>query len=318
MPQLTPAQARVINPVLTSVAQGLTQNDFVGSALFPMVPVALRAGKIITFGREDFMQYANLARAPGEATRRLQFGYTSGDFALIDYSVEGALPIEILQESAATVNGFSIDSAAMAIAKANRILALRTEIAQATLATTLSTYAAANRTTLSGTAQWSDYSGTSNPLKVIETGKEAVRAATGKRPNTCVMGAAVMAQLRQHPVITDRMKYTGRDIATTEILASLFGVDRVLVGDAIYSNDAGTTLTDAWGKHVVLAYTETASLASYGTPTFGYTYNLNGYPLVEEPYYDRSSKSWFFPVTRSEAPVVAAAGAGYFVQNAVA
>ena len=175
MPQLTPAQARVINPVLTNIAQGLEQSDFVGSALFPTVPVGLRAGNIITFGREDFMQYSNLARAPGEATRRVQFGYSGSTFALVDYSIEGMLPIEILQEGIATANGFSIDGAAMAIAKANRILALRTEIAQATLATTLGSYPAANRTTLSGTAQWSDYSGTSNPVAVIETAKEAVR-----------------------------------------------------------------------------------------------------------------------------------------------
>jgi len=318
MPQITPAGARVINPVLTNIAQGIKQSDFVGSALFPIVPVAMRAGNILTFNREDFMQYSNIARAPGENTRRVSFGYSSGTFALVDYSVEGSLPIEIMQEASSAANGFSLDGAMMAMQKASRILALRTELAQATLATTLSTYAAANRTTLSGTAQWSDYTGTSNPLSVIETGKEAVRAATGRRPNTCVMGASVMARLRQHPVITDRMKYTGRDIATTEILAGLFGVDRVLVGDAVWSNDAGTTLNDVWGKHLVLAYTETDTIANYGTPTFGYTYNLGGYPVVEEPYYDRNSKTWFFPVTRAEAPVVAAAGAGYFVQNAVA
>lgn len=318
MPQLTPAQARGINPVLTNIAQGLKQSDFVGSALFPTVPVGLRAGNIITFGREDFMQYSNLARAPGEATRRVQFGYSGSTFALVDYSIEGMLPIEILQEGIATANGFSIDGAAMAIAKANRILALRTEIAQATLATTLGSYPAANRTTLSGTAQWSDYSGTSNPVAVIETAKEAVRSAVGMRPNTVVMGAVVMARLRQHPVITDRLKYTGRDIATTEILASLFGVDRVLVGDAVWSNDAGTTLTDAWGKHCVVAYTATETLANYGTPTFGYTYNLNGYPMVEDAYWEANMKSWMFPVTRSEAPVIAASSAGYFIQNAVA
>lgn len=45
---------------------------------------------------------------------------------------------------------------------------------------------------------------------------------------------------------------------------------------------------------------------------------LNGYPQVEEPYYDRGAKSWIFPVTRAEAPVLASASAGYLVTNAVA
>lgn len=317
MSQLNLSQARIIDPVLTNIAQGFKQSGFVGSALFPRVPVAMRAGNIITFGREDFMLYAT-QRAPGEATRRVQYGYTGGTFALLDYSLEGALPIENLQEGMAGANGWSVDGAAMAIRKTMSIMDLRLEYAQATIARTAGTYAAGNKVTLSGTSQWSDFTGTSQPIQNIETAKEAVRAATGKRPNTVVMGAATMAKLRQHPIIVDRMKYTGRDVATTEILASLFGVDQVLVGDAIYSNDAGTAFTDVWGKDVVVAYTDTASVADMGTPTYGYTYNLGGYPIVEQPYFDRNSKTWFFPCTRSEAPVIAGANAGYLITNAVA
>ena len=317
MAQLNLSQVRIIDPVLTNIAQGYKQPDFVGGSLFPQVPVSLRAGKIITFGKEDFMLY-NTARAPGENTKRIQFGYSGSNFALVDYSLEGAVPIEVYQEGANGANGWSIDHMAMAIKKVSAIMALRLEKAQADLARTAGNYGSNNKVTLSGTSQWSDYTGTSNPVTTVETAKEAIRAATGKRPNTLVMGAAVMAKLRAHPVIVDRLKYTGRDVATADILASLFGVDKVLVGDAIYSNDAGTAFTDVWGKDVVLAYTETAALADMGTPTFGYTYNLNGYPIVEQPYFDRNAKSWFVPVTRAEAPVIAGAGAGYLISNAVA
>lgn len=55
-----------------------------------------------------------------------------------------------------------------------------------------------------------------------------------------------------------------------------------------------------------------------GAPSYGYTYNLGGYPLVEIPYMDRGAKSWIFPVTASEAPVLASASAGYLITNAVA
>lgn len=317
MAQLNLAQARVINPVLTSVAQGFKQADFVGDALFPMVPVGLRAGNIITFAREDFMLY-NTARAPGENTRRVQFGYSGSAYALVDYSLEGSLPIELQQEQANGANGWTIDGAQLAINKVQRIMRLRLENAQAAIARTAASYQSANKVTLSGTSQWSDYSGTSNPMVNIETAKEAVRAAIGMRPNTVVMGAAVYSKLRAHPSIVDRVKYTGRDIATPELLAALFGVDRVLVGDAIYSNDAGTTFTDVWGKDVVVAYTVQGSLAEQGQPTYGYTYNLGGYPIVEDPYFDRNAKSWFFPVTRSEAPVMVAPNAGYLITAAVA
>lgn len=317
MPQMTLQQARVINPVLTSVAQGIKQNGLIGGALFPTVPVGMRAGNIITFGREDFMQYSGLQRAPGAATKRVQLGYAGSPFALLDYSLEGSLPIETLQEGLADHNGFSIDGAQMAIAKVQAIMALRLEIQQATLATTLGNYAAGNRVTLSGTAQWNDYTGTSDPAAVVETGKEAVRAATGRRPNTLVLGPVVFARLRQHPRVRDQFKYTDKSGINIEMLKEFFGVQNVLVGDAVMANDQGV-LSDVWGKHAVLAYTETNSVNDMGAPTYGYTYNLGGYPIVEEPYFDRNSKTWYFPVTRAEAPVIAAASAGYFIQNAVA
>ena len=313
MPQMTNSGARVIDPVLSTIAQGYKNSEMVASALFPSVPVPFRGGKIITFGKEDFMLYGT-QRAPGENTKRVQFGYASGSYALTDYGLEGSVAIETLQEGQLP----GIDHAAMAVRKVSNIMALRLEKQAADIARTAASYAAANKVTLSGTAQWSDFTGTSQPIQVIETAKEAVRAATGKRPNTVVMGAAVMAKLRQHPIVVDRMKYTGRDIATAEILAALFGVSRVIVGDAIYSNDAGTAFTDVWGKDVVVAYTELGSIADMGAPSYGYTYTLQGYPLAEESYFDRNTKSWIYPVTRAEAPVLASASAGYLITNAVA
>lgn len=315
MPQLTSQQARVVNPVLTSIAQGFNYNELVGMSLFPKVDVPLRGGNILTFGRESFMQYAGLARSPGGATDRVQFGYTGGTFALVDYSIEGKLPIEIEQEG---MNAFNVDHAAVALSGADRILALRLEIAQAALATTVANYAASNRVTLSGAAQWSDYGTTSNPLANIETGKEAIRAAIGKRPNVGIMGANVFAALKYHPIVRDYTKYTGRETANLEIISALTGIPNWYIGDAVSSNDAGTVFTDVWGKDVVMAYSLTEGIANMGAPTFGYTYNLSGYPMAEEPYWDRNHKSQMFPVTRAEAPVIAGAGAGYLIKAAVA
>lgn len=313
MPQLNNAQARIIDLILTNVAQGYRHPDFVGSALFPRVPVAQRGGKIVSFSKEDFMLY-NTGRAPGQNTKRVQYGYTAGNYVLESHSLEGSVPIETMQEAQAVPG---IDSSRMAIYKTQNIIALRLEKAQADTARTLASYGASNKITLSGTGQWSDFSGVSDPIAVVETGKEAVRRKIGKRPNTGVMGAAVLEKLKQHPKVIDRMKYTGRDVPTVEILAALFGLDRLLVGDAITADDAGT-FSDVWGKDMVLAYTEVGSLVEMGLPSYGYTYQLAGYPVVEEPYYERNPKSWMYPVTDEVAPVIAGADAGYLIQNAVA
>lgn len=314
MTQMTTATARVIDPILTNVARGYQNSAMVGGALFPAVPVQQRGGKIITFGKESFMAYAT-GRAPGTNTKRIQIGYSSGSYALEDHSLEGLVPFE-LQDEAQAVPGINLASGA--IRTVQDIIALRLERAQATLATTSGSYASSNKTTLSGTSQWSDLTtGVSDPIDDIEVAKEAIRASVGQRPNVVVMGAAVAASLRQHPKIIDRIKYTGRDVPTEALLASLFGVSQVLVGDAIQATDTGV-FSDVWGKFVIVAYTAPGTIADLGRPSYGYTYRLGGYPIVEQPYQDRNAKSWIYPVTDEVAPVLAGAEAGYLISAAVA
>lgn len=314
MPQLTLSQARVIDPILSTVAQGYRNSELIGSMLFPTVPVGQRGGKIITFGKEDFALY-NTGRVPGANTRRVQYGYSGSSYALESHSLEGMVPMELSQEAQA-VPGINLGQGA--VQRTKNIIDLRLESAQATLATTAGNYGSSNKTTLAGTSQWSDLtSGVSDPISDVETGKEAIRKQIGRKPNVVVMGAAVFSKLKQHPKVVDRMKYTGRDVATTDILASLFGVSQVKVGEAVFT-DASGTMADVWGKFVVLAYSEIAGLAAMGLPTYGYTYQLTGYPIAEAPYYDRNTKSWIYPVTDEVAPVIAGAIAGYLISAAVA
>lgn len=314
MPQMTPSAARVIDPILTEVARGYSNSAMVGSALFPAVPVGQRGGKIIQFSKEAFRAY-NTGRSPGADTKRVQFGYSSGSYALEQHALEGVVPFELMEEANA-VPGIDLGSGAVQMVQ--DIIALRLEKAQATIATTAGTYAVANKTTLAGTAQWSDYTnGASHPIANIETAKEAIRAKIGRYPNTIVMGASVMSALKHHPDIVERIKYTGRDVATADLLASLFGVQRVLSGDAVSASDKDV-MTDVWGKFVVVAYTEVGGIASMGRPSYGYTYQLRGYPMVEQAYQDRNAKSWIYPVTDECQPVIAGAEAGYLISAAVA
>ncbi len=314
MGQITPSQARVIDPILTNVARGYKNADLVGDALFPVVDVDQRGGKIIEFRKEDFYLYAT-GRVPGAGTKRVQYGYDGSAYALEQHALEGTVPFEIMQEANAVPG---IDMARIAVMKTQNIIALRTEKAQADIARNAASYAAANKVTLAGTSQWSDLtSGVSDPTANIETAKDAIRAQVGRRGNTVMIPAAVFKSLKQHPKIIDRIKYTGRDSVTPELLAALWDVKRVVIGDAVYSTDGGV-ITDVWGKDVVVAYTDVGSLRDMGLPSYGYTYRLRGYPIVETPYQDRNAKSWVYPVTDELKPVMAGAIAGYLITAAVA
>ena len=310
---MSSAQARVVDPILTTVAQGHQNNELVAQYLFPVVPVAQRGGRIIQFGKEDFRLY-NTGRTPGANTKRVQYGYQGNPYALEDHSLEGAVPFELMQEANSAPG---IDMGRNAVSRTQNIVLLKSEVDAATIARDTANYAAANKVTLTGTSKWSDHTGTSDPSADIETAKEAIRAATGKRPNVVVLSPKAFNACKQHPKIIDRIKYTGRDSVTADMLATLWDVKKVVVGDGIYEDQTGK-LTDVWGKDVVVAYTEIGTLADAGLPSYGYTYRLTGYPLVETPYMDRNAKLWAYPVNDSRAPVLAASGAGYLITNAAA
>jgi hypothetical protein len=313
MSQMSNSQARLIDPILTGIARGYSNNQFVGGILFPTVTVKARGGKIIQFGKEAFMLYAT-GRSPGQNTKRVTFGFAGAPFTLEQHSLEGVLPMETREEASAVPG---IDLAASTVRGVQDIIELRKEKAQADIARNPANYAASNKVTLAGTSQWSDYSGTSDPVANIEFGKETIRQKIGKKANVAVIGALVFSTLKNHPKVIERMKYTGRDTATPELLAALFQLEKVVVGEAVFSDDAGN-FADIWGRDVVLAYVDLGSVAEKGKPSYGYTYQLEGYVQVEEPYYERNPKSWIYPVTDELAPVMAGADAGYLITNAVA
>jgi hypothetical protein len=102
------------------------------------------------------------------------------------------------------------------------------------------------------------------------------------------------------------------------MLAAYFDLKRVVVGKAVYLPEtaADTALaSDIWGDDAVLAYVpETGD--TYQVPSYGYTYELSGYPQVEAPYFERSNDSWLYPVKTERKPYLVGAEGGFLFTDA--
>ena len=310
MSQQTPAQARVVDPILSQHARGYKSPGNVGAFLFPRVFVTQRGGKVIEFGKEAFRLYA-AGRAPGTNTKRVQFGYEGKPYGIGLNSLEAVVPREIGQEANAVPG---INMAGRAVNLVQRSLALNHEKACADIAQNAANYDANHQVALAGAARWNDPAST--PVKNVLDWREAVRATTGQNPNVLVLGPKVFAALGDNTSIKDRIKYTGRDSITAEMIASLFQVKRVVVGEAIVADDAGV-FSDVWGKNAVLAYVPESESAVMEEPSYGYTYTMTGHPAVEEPYYDNSAKSWIYPVSDDNTPVLTGITAGFLATTVV-
>lgn len=300
------SQVRVIDPVLTNVAQGYRHAEHVGHTLFPRVPVQVAGGQVLEFGQESFRLY-NARRAPGANTKRVEFGYLGRSFALVQDALEGKVPFEHLRD-ANRVPGVNLGT--RAINGTMRALSLALEKEQADIARNATNYDADHKVDLAA-AKWTDDA--NNPSSDLDTGKTAIADSIGIEPNVLVLSRAAYFAAKNNAKVLERFKYTSKESITPEMLAALWDLERVVVGKAITFSDAGAS-TPVWGSDAVLAYVP-ENPSGMEEPSYGYTYTMEGHPMVEQPYQDRNAKSWIYPVTYERAPVLSGMTAGYLLQN---
>jgi hypothetical protein len=89
----------------------------------------------------------------------------------------------------------------------------------------------------------------------VETRIETIRGNTGIRPNVLILSANTLREIKQESTVLDRIKYTERGIVTAPLIAAIFELEEVLVGDAIYSSTAEKadgsdfTAVNVWEKN---------------------------------------------------------------------
>lgn len=306
MAPLTNASARIVDPVLSQFARGYTQSDFIGRILFPRAYVPVRGFKTIRFGKEGFKRF-NTRRAPGAVTKRIDFGYESDPAKLYQHALDASVPREHIQEAEA-IPGIDLQQEAVQLVL--DVMTLDEEIAQATLATTTANYAADNKETLAGNDQWNDPD--SVPKDIIKHGKEVIRQKIGREPNILALSPGAFSSLDDHPKLLEKLKYTTSDSITTAMLATYFGVEKVVVGKAIWADDADV-FHDVWDNCAVLAYSPQAAASNVRRPSYGYTYSLAGHPFVEQTRWDADSKSWINGVTDERSAELVGADAGFLI-----
>lgn len=309
---MTTAQAGVVDAVLTNWYRAYRNQARIYPALFPVATVPARSSRLIKFGKSDFVRLQT-RRAPGSPVLTVSYGYLSDPIALVADALQGLVPVE-LQEEAARIPG--IDMGRDAVRSVAEALDLGHEIDAAALARDPATYAAGNKLALAGADRWNDPA--SKPDEDIKAAKAAIRRMTGSEPNTLVLGADVGDALSAHPAIKERFKYTSSESVTPKMLAAYFDLASVVIGKGVHRPDGAAEdapMLDIWGKDAILATTNPNP--AMGSPSFGYTYQLAGYPFVEVPWFDKDCRSWKYPTFMERRPYVVGADAGFLFQTAV-
>lgn len=325
MPQPHLGQVHV-DAVLTNISLAYMQRreNFIADRVFPTVPVSKKSDLYFTYTKNDWLRDEAQRRA--DATESAGGGYNvSTDSYQADvWAFHKDVGDQTLANADTPLNPLREASEFVT----HRLL-LRRELQFVNDFLTINTWgtdvAGVSGTPTSGQFKyWSDYT-SSDPLTDIEDGKATVLSNTGQEPNTLVLGYEVFRQLKNHPELVDRIKYTSSQTITTDMMAAMFDVDRVMVAKAIKAtnNEGGSEAYDfAFGKSALLAFV--APSPGLMTPSAGYTFAWTGVSgglgatIGVSQFRMESLKA-----TRIEAEVafdnkVVGADLGYFFNGAVA
>lgn len=282
-----PAQSDLhINQPLTNVSIAWIQNksEYIADKVFPKVPVQKQSDLYWKYSKSDWRKTDVKRRAPGTESPGVGYRVSTDSYFAHVYAVHKDVDDQV---RANADSNFKVDADATKFVT-NQLLLKRdidwvnTFFKQGVWDTNLT--GVSTGPTTNQFLQWNDDA--SDPINDISQFILDFRELNGFAPNTMVMGAKVLRELKNHPDIIDRIKYTQKGFVTTDLIASLFDVKSIHVAygtkatvaeiNDMDDQDAAATysfITDP--KDVLLTYsTDSPSLQ---TPTAGYTFTWNGY-----------------------------------------
>ena len=255
-----------IDVALSNFAVKFRNPAYVSDQVFTRVPVQRQSDKYWRFGKEQLQALIDDLRAPGAAAQRVTQTLSAETYFAEDHALERLITDEERANfDAGDVEQWVTETLAdkLLLRKEKLFAAAVTDTAQVT-----------QNVTLSGTAQWSDFTN-SIPTEDIQTGQETIAQNAGVRANTLILGFPVFSKLRNNPKVVERVQNIRVGVVREEDLASIFDVQRVLVSQALEVDAAGN-VGFVFGKHAVLAYV--SPTPAFGEPSFGKTFVWAGAP----------------------------------------
>jgi hypothetical protein len=277
-------------------AEGNTMG-FIGLEIMPIFRTGLSSASYPVIPKEALLSVPDTARAPRGRYNRGDWDYERGYFTTSEHGWEE--PVDdseralIEQEGSEGIGDFIATKRAW-----NHIMRSQEKRIAAKL------FNASNFTAHSVSDEWDDATN-ATPITDVNDGRSAFRLQCGMLPDALVISWNTFQDLKECDQIVNRLKYTfpGIDInkMTSDQLAAVFDVPRVLIGGSIYnSNGKGldASVSDIWDDEYAALVKISASpdITDPGVGrTFLWTEDSPQNPIVEQ-YREDNSRSDIFRV----------------------
>lgn len=280
---MRPTQSDVhVNRPLSNILVAFIQSAdaYIARKVFPVVPVLRKTDSYYKWDREDFFRVEAAERAPGTLAEVGGMTIATDSYNCKEYAI-AANVIDAIRDNAD--NELDLDAAATRYVGSQLLLKREKVWTTAYFKTGVwtGTTAGGDITGVPGAPganqikQWDQ--ATSTPIEDLRIAIVNMQEKTTYRPNTLVLGPRVWAKLQDHAEFLERIKYTQKGVVSTDLLAGLLGIDKVVVGQAV-ENTAKQGATGVYaffqGKAALLLYA--APAPALMAPSAGYIFAWTG------------------------------------------
>jgi len=276
MPKLTMTDLAV-DEYLTNLIIANIQDakGYACQRVFGKVPVDDDTGKYWKFTRDDLFRTDAKQRAPGTPYTRKTLGLGNSTFSLTNWGLEFPLPDEFRKKRKSPLANDGIAVRALA-----QDLLIRREITFKEAFLVASVWAS-DKTGGVDFTKW-NLAAADIVGDVLGWG-DTIKTNSGKRPNVGACSSDVWRTIKNDPDIVDRVKHTSKEPVTEEIVARLFGVEELVVMDAVQNSaQEGAAISMGFIMPTCFLLTYRNPNPDLYEPSAGYLLSWNDFDEIQE------------------------------------
>lgn len=236
---------------------------FAAQRLFPVVNVSKQSDRYYIIEKDAWTRRENARRAPGTPANRIEFSVSSNGYFADNYALAHEIPIEDLANS-----DDAIQLRQSAVNNLVESLLRDLEVRVANLVTSISNVGSG--VSLTGASAWTATQ-SADIVSQIQTAHAFISQATGFRANTLVLDRDSYELARVNQRLLNNFRYTDGGMLSDQALRTIFGVDRIVVSDAVYNTaqeGKSASMSRIFGSNALLCYVNPNAVGRM-TATFG-------------------------------------------------
>jgi hypothetical protein len=261
-----------VNVPLSNVVMAYNPTGMIADQIAPMVPVSKQSDAYTIYSVAEALTIENYERAPKTEAVKIYRSLSSGTYFCKGYAAKDDISYEDLRNK---------DAGFVFLSEANRANYLKNKLylgREYRAALTITSTSNVGSSSAVG-SNWSELrNGYSDPVADVETAIDNVRGMSGGyEANSLLFSRIAWKYFKSHAGVHYRFYGDGTGasgrVITTDMVKSLFGVERVLVGSALRNTtQEGQTAanTEVWGTCVLAYYAPPTP--SVEVPSFMYTF----------------------------------------------